>query len=272
MLLFVTMDSLAKYLTQSYPVAQVVWARYFFHMSFLVLLFNRRIPTLLRSRRLPLQLGRSTLLVATTVLFFFAVSEMALVNASAIMLTAPMLVTILSVFLLDEQVGVRRSLAIVIGFGGALVILRPGSELFQLWALFPLGAAVLYAFYQVTTRMLSKSDGPLTTLLYTALVGTLLSSLIVPVYWLTPDLKGWTIMVSLGFFGGVSQFCLIKAFQAAPASSVAPFSYSNMIWATLFGYIIFDDLPDFWTVIGAVILISSGLYIFHREHLRKAAN
>ncbi|MGO1118789.1 DMT family transporter [Rhodovibrionaceae bacterium A322] len=272
MLLFVSMDSLAKYLTQDYPVTQVVWARYFFHMALLVVLFNRRIPSLLRSQRLGLQLIRSCILVGTTIFFFFGISGMPLVDASAIMLISPMLVTVLSVVILREQVGIRRSLAIFVGFIGAVITLKPGSDLFQLWAFFPLAAACLYSFYQITTRMLSRSDGPITTLLYTALVGMILTSIAAPFDWITPDLKGWLIMAAMGSLGGVSQFCLIKAFEAAPASSVVPFTYSNMIWATLFGFLVFGDLPDLWTIVGTVILVSSGLYIFHREHIRKISS
>ena len=264
--LFVTMDGLAKWLTQSYPVPQVIWARYAFHFGLLALFLNWRLVATLRTRNLKLQIGRSLLLVATTTLFFFGISQVQLATASALMFVAPLLVTLLSIPLLKEQVGPRRLASVAVGFLGALVILRPGDELFDLAALLPLGAACTYAVYQIATRVLSAVDAPLTTLVYTALVGAVLSSLVVPFVWQTPDLLGWGVMLAVGGFGAVSQFCLIKAFQAAPASTVTPFGYSAILWATLYGWLLFAELPDSWTLIGAAVIVASGLYIWHREH------
>ncbi len=270
--LFVTMDGLAKWLTQSYPVPQVIWARYVFHFALLALFLNWRLLPTLRSRNLKLQIGRSLLLVVTTTLFFFGISQVQLATASALMLVAPLLVTLLSIPLLKEQVGPRRLASVAVGFLGALVILRPGGELFDLAALLPLAAACTYALYQITTRMLSAVDTPLTTLVYTALVGALLSTMVVLFVWRTPDTLGWVVMIATGGLGAVSQFCLIKAFQAAPASTVTPFGYSAILWATLYGWLLFGDLPDSWTLIGAAIIVASGLYVWHREHRRAASS
>jgi drug/metabolite transporter (DMT)-like permease len=264
--LFVSMDALAKWLTQSYPVPQVIWARYAFHFLLLAAFLNLRLPGLLRSANLKLQVARSLLLVMTTTLFFFAISQVPLATASALMYVAPLIVTLLSIPLLKERVGPRRLTSVAVGFCGALVILRPGAEVFEPAALLPLAAACLYAMYQITTRMLSAVDRPLTTLLYTALVGAALSSLAVPVFWQAPDPLGWGVMVAVGGLGALSQFCLIKAFQAAPASTVAPFSYSSILWATLYGWLLFADFPDAFTLLGAGIIVGSGLYIWHREH------
>ncbi len=264
--LFVSMDGLAKWLTQSYPVPQVIWARYAFHFLLLALFLNRRLVVTLRSRRLKLQIGRSLLLVGTTTLFFFGISQVQLATASSLMFVAPLIVTLLSVPLLGERVGPRRLASVAVGFLGALVILRPGAELFQPAALLPLAAACAYAFYQITTRMLSAVDAPLTTLAYTALVGALLSSLAVPFFWEAPDLLGWAVMLAMGGFGALSQFGLIKAFQAAPASVVSPFGYVSILWATFYGWLLFDDLPSLWTLVGAAVVVASGLYIWHREH------
>lgn len=269
MLLFVSMDTAAKQLTQSYPVLQVVWARYLFHALLLALYLNRRIPGLMRTQRLGIQLFRSLLLLITTLLFFTGISLIPLADASAIMFVAPIIVTALSMPLLKERVGPRRWAGIVIGFIGALIIIRPGGDTLQLAALLPFGAACCYAIYQIITRSLSHSDPPLTTLAYTALVGAVVMCLAVPFDWRTPDTTGWLLMILVGFLGGVSQFTLIKAFQAAPAATVTPFSYSSLVWATLFGFLVFGDLPDRWTIVGAIVIAASGLYIFHRENLRK---
>jgi len=268
-LLFVSMDTTAKYLTQSYPVPQVVWARYVFHVLLVCLLLNRRVPHLLRSRRLGLQILRSLLLVVTTGCFVGALSLMPLADASAVLLVAPLIVTGLSVPLLGEPVGIRRWCAVGVGFLGALIIVRPGGDLFGWAALLPLLAALLYAIYQIATRLLSRSDGPGTTVLCTGLVGAVVASGIVPWCWIAPDMEGLALMTLLGTLGGISQFGLIKAFQAAPAAIVSPFGYSNMIWATLLGLLIFGDFPHWSTLVGAGVLIASGLYVWYRERVRE---
>lgn len=268
MSLFVSMDALAKWLMQSYPVPQVIWARYVFHFLLLAVFLNLRLPRLLRSANPRLQVGRALLLVVTTTLFFFAISQVELATASALMYVAPLIVTLLSIPLLGERVGPRRLASVAVGLLGALVILRPGAEVFELAALLPLAAACTYAVYQITTRMLSAVDPPLTTLLYTALIGALLASALVPFFWQAPEPLAWAVMVATGGLGALSQYCLIKAFQAAPASTVTPFTYSSILWATLYGWLLFGELPDLWTLVGAGIVVVSGLYILHREHVR----
>lgn len=263
--LFVSMDTVAKWLTQHYPVPQVIWARYVFHFLLLAVFLNVRLPRLLRSAKPKLQVLRSLMLVFTTTLFFFGISQIPLATASALMYTAPLLVTVLSIPLLGESVGPRRLASVAVGFLGALVILRPGADAFEPAALLPLAAAGAYAMYQLTTRMLSAVDAPLTTLLYTALVGAVLATPVVPFVWQAPDALGWALMVAVGGLGAISQFCLIKAFQAAPASVVTPFGYSSVLWATLYGFLVFGDLPDGFTILGAGIVVASGLYIWHRE-------
>lgn len=270
-LLFVSMDSLAKQLSQSYPVPQVVWARYVFHVLLLALYLRGRVPGMMRTGRLGLQLLRSVFLLGATGMFFTALSFIPLAEASAIMFVAPILVTALSLPLLDEHVGPRRWASVVVGFGGALIIIRPGGEAMDPAALFALGAAGSYAFYQITTRQLAHSDRPLTTLAYSALIGALASSVAVPFFWVAPDPAGWLAMVGLGLFGGIGHFALIKAFESAPAATVTPFGYAALLWATLFGFVIFGDLPDLWTVVGAAIIAASGLYIFHRERAARGS-
>ena len=270
-LMFVTLDALAKQLSQSYPVLQVVWARYVFHALLIVVWLRRRLPGSLRSERPVLQLLRSLLILVTTGVFFSALRFMPLADASAVMFVAPLIVTALSLPLLGEYVGPRRWASVVVGFAGALIVIRPGGGALGPVALLPLAAACGYALYQITTRILSRSDQALTTLAYTALVGTLATSAAVPFVWVTPAPADWLAMVALGVFGGLGHFALIKALSSAPAAMVTPFGYTSLLWATAFGYVMFGDLPDRWTVIGALIIAGSGLYIFHREQLRKSA-
>lgn len=267
-ILFASIDATAKHLVQTYPVPQVVWARYSFHMLFLILLLRGRIPEVIVTRRLGIQLLRSLLLLTTTVLFFTGLSFVPLAEASSIMFAAPIIVTLLSVPLLGEQVGRHRWAGVLVGFGGVLVILRPGADMMAIALLLPFSAAWVYAFYQITTRMLSHTDGPLTTLTYTALVGTLMVSAIVPFYWKVPDMSGWCLMALIGFLGGFGHFSLIKAFQFSEASTITPFGYTQLIWATLYGIALFGEYPDSTTLIGAAIIVCSGLYIFHREKIR----
>ncbi len=265
---FVAMDSLAKHLTQSYPIAQVVWARYAFHFQLLALVLGPRLRRTMHTRRLGLQCLRSLLLLGATSLFFAALSFIPLADATAIMFVAPIVVTALAMPLLGERVGPHRWASVVVGFLGALVIIRPGTEAMDPAALLALCAASCYALYQIATRRLSATEVPLTTLAYTALIGVLATSALMPFLWLPPAPMHWFAMIGLGLLGGIGHFALIKAFQFAPAATVTPFGYSNLIWAVLFGYLIFGDLPDGWTVSGALVIAGSGLYIAHRERMR----
>ncbi len=259
------MDATAKYLTQFYPVLQIVWARYTFQAVVVVLALAPRLPALARTQRLGVQLARSAMLLGATVTFLFGLQNMPLTEASTILFLAPLIVTALSVPLLREQVGPRRWIAVCAGFAGALIIIRPGGEAFNLWAVFPMGTAFLYALYMVTTRHLSRTDSTLTTLVYTASVGALVMSVIVPFVWVPLDTKGWLLLIMLGSMGGANHFALIRAFRAAAAGVVSPFEYSRLIWATLFGYTLFGNLPDGWTVLGAAVIVGAGLYIYRRE-------
>jgi len=268
MLLFVSMDACAKFLTQSMHVLEVVWGRYFFHLLILMILLAPRLKTLMTTSHIRLQLSRSLLLLMTTACFFTGLGYIPMADASSIMLTSPIVVTALSMPILKEKVGLRRWASIVIGFIGALIIIRPGTGMMQPAALFPITAAILYGFFQISTRFLSHSEPVLTSLLYSALIGTILTTLALPFFWQMPTTSEWLIMISMGMFGGAGQFTLIKSLTIAPAATVAPFNYTNLIWATLFGFVIFGDLPDRWTITGAVIIVASGLYIFHREHIR----
>ncbi len=265
--LFVVMDATAKYLSSEYPVAQIVWARYVFHLLTLPMIVGRGSwLAVVRTRRLGLQLLRSLLLLGATFFFFLAVKYIPLATATSIGFVGPLFVTALSVPLLGEKVGPRRWAAVVFGFGAVLVIIRPGAEVLHWAVVLPLLVAACFAFYQITTRILSRSDGSITTLFYSGTVGAVVMTLLLPFQeWQAPTAGGWAIMACLGLTGSIGHLVMIRAFTVAPASSLAPFSYLQLVWATLLGFAAFADLPDLWTLIGALMLAASGLYVLYRE-------
>lgn len=268
--LFTSLDATAKYLTQSYPVEQVVWARFFFHMAVLVVWLRGAFALYLRTGALWLQVLRSALMLITNVLFFFAVRTLPLADVVAVMFIGPLLVTALSSPLLGEYVGPRRWTAVVIGFIGALVIVRPGSGVVDGVALLPLLAAFTNALYTITTRRVSTVDPMMTTLVFTGLLGAIVSTAAMPLVWVTPDLPGWTLMVLAGVLGAFGHLAFIRALGKSSPATLAPFSYTVLVWSTGYGYLVFGDLPDMWTGVGAAIIVASGLYVFHRERVRGA--
>lgn len=266
--LFTSLDATAKYLSQDYPVPQVLWARFAFHLVFVAVFLGVRLSVTLRSQRMGLQLTRSLLMLITTGMFFFAMSELPLADVIAIMFVGPLFVTALSVPLLRDYVGPRRWTAVGIGFLGALVIVRPGSGIMQGLAILPVLAAFSHALYTITTRQLANHDLPMTTLFYTAALGAVATSTLVPFFWVTPDVSGWLLMALVGFFGAAGHLTLIKALGYASPVVVAPLSYVSLIWSIGFGFALFGDLPDTTTLLGAALIAASGMYVFHRERVR----
>ena len=264
-LFFVMIDTCAKQLSQTLPVTDVVWARFFFHLLVVLALLRGRTARFAHTRRPVLQIFRSAMLLTTTFLFFIGIRQIELAMASSIMFLSPILITALSVPLLGERIGIRRVFGVLAGLTGALIIVRPGLGAVPMAALYFVAAACTNALYQLTTRMLREADDAYTTLLYTALVGTVLASLAVPAEWVQPTNVEWGLMVVMGTCGAFGHFTLIRAFQSAPPSALMPFAYSGLIWATVFGYLVFATLPDGYTILGAVIIAASGFYIFHRE-------
>jgi len=261
----------AKYLSAEYPVAQVVWARYFFHLAVLLpLVLWRYGPRALVPARFRLQLFRGTLLVADSFLFFGALALIPLADTLALTFVAPLMLTALSALVLGERVGVRRWSAVAIGFAGTLIIVRPGFAAFEPGAVLALGAGVAYAIYQLLTRKLAGSAPPLVTLGYTALVGTLVMTAALPAYWVTPSPTDLALMVGMGATAAVAHFLIISAFERAQASLLAPFNYCEMIGAVAIGYLVFGDFPDSWTWLGVLVLIGSGVYISLRERRVRA--
>ena len=266
---FIALDSVAKQLLNSVamPLVEVVWGRFFFHavigIAAVAVLWRRRVA----SRAPRLQLVRSGLLFLTTVLFNAGLLTVPLATATAIMFLAPIMLTALSVPFLGEHVGPRRWLGVAAGFIGAVIIIRPGTEGFDHGGMFLLGAALTNSAYQLITRRVAAYDHPQTTFLYTALAGAVLSSIAVPFVWEPPVFSAWVLLVTMGVLGGVGHLFLIFAFDKAPAAVIAPFTYSALIWASIAGYVFFNEVPDLWTIIGASIITASGLYIFHRERI-----
>jgi len=262
----------AKYLSADYPVAQVVWARYFFHLAVLLppVLWRYGVRVLVPPR-FRLQLLRGTLLVADTFLFFAALALIPLADTLALTFVAPLILTALSALALGEQVGLRRWSAVAVGFVGTLIIVRPGFAAFEPGALLAIGAGMAYAVYQLLTRKLAGSAPPLVTLGYTALVGTLVMTAALPAYWVTPSLVDFALMVGMGATAAVAHFLIISAFERAQASLLAPFNYCEMIGAVTIGYLVFGDFPDSWTWLGVLILVASGIYISWRERRVRAA-
>jgi drug/metabolite transporter (DMT)-like permease len=268
MALFVTTDTCAKIALRSYPASEVVWVRFVFHLPVVLLALARGAD--LRTRRPGLQLLRSMFQVASTAFFFLAIQWLPLPTAFAIILVQPLLLTALSVPFLGERVGPRRWTAVALGFIGALIVVRPGPTM-DWSAILALGTAFSSAGYQIVTRRVAAIDSPAASLFYTAAFGAAVASAIVPFEWRTPPLADWPFLVAIGLMAGLGHLLLIEAFARAPASILAPFTYSQLVWATLLGFLVFGDVPDAPTLIGATIIVGSGLYVFYRERAAQAS-
>jgi drug/metabolite transporter (DMT)-like permease len=266
-----SMDAMSKELTTRYDTFQVIWARYLGQTVLVFLLAAPRLRTVLRTRFPKLQAARSALMFGATICGFSAFAVMPLADATAIFETAPLIVTALAALILREQVGPRRWTAVVVGFVGALVIVRPGASAFAPEALLPLGAASCYAGYAIATRYVGQDESPWTAFIYSALFGSIVASLFVPLVWTTPSAQDAGVMALLGLLGAAGHFCVILAFRATAASVLAPLSYFGLLFATVYGFAWFGDLPDLWTVSGALIIVGSGLYVWRRERVREGA-
>jgi drug/metabolite transporter (DMT)-like permease len=255
------------------PVLEIAWGRYLFHLAVLPLfLGGQTLRSSFRSTRPGLQILRSSFLLGSTVFFFLAVKYIPLADATAIGFVSPLLVTGLSVPILGEHVGVRRWIAVIIGFASVLLIIRPGFGMVH-WAMsLPVLTATCFSLYQITTRILSRSDRTHTTYFFSATVGLAVTTACLPSLWVTPDFWGWVSLIFLGSAGGFSHYLLIRAFAIAPASLLAPFAYVQLIWSITIGYLWFGDFPDLWTIGGGVIICLSGLYVLYRERRVRAGS
>ena len=262
--LFVCQDSTSRILLRSYPATEIAFARYLVHMVLVTLVLAWRDPRLMISRRPILQILRSGFLLGATLFAMLALKVMPLVDFSAIVWVAPVLVAALSVFMLNEKVSPGVWTSVVAGLIGVWVIVgRPGMD-FSFSMLFPFLAALANALYQITTRLLHGADLSLTTLFYTALAGVLFCGGFLPFAAVVPNFAGGSLMFFLGLLGVASHFCLIRAFAAAPANIVAPFGYTALLWAILFSLLIFGEIPSLRTLFGAALIVGAGLFIFLR--------
>ena len=264
------MDGFAKYLSSTLPVLQITWSRYFFTVVIalpIMLIFFRK--NLTWTEQPKLQLIRGLLLFCANVLFFYSISIISLSKALTLAFIAPLIVTILSPVLLGEKVGLRRWAAVIIGFIGSLIVIRPGFVEINLASIAALGTGVLYGFYLIVTRKLHNSDHPLLTLLLTGIVGAILGTMIVPTVWVQPTITEWYMMFAIGFFASIGHLFLILSLKYADASKLAPFSYFEIVTNIIIGYFFFNQFPDYWHFLGLCIIISSGIYILRREMQNK---
>ncbi len=266
--LFSVSDATAKVLSAHLPVVEIAWLRYVIFVLVAGVLVRRARPRAVWPRSSALQVTRGVCLVASSLLFIFGLRRLPLAEASTISFVSPVLTTMLSVPLLGEQVGVRRWAAVVAGLAGVVVVMRPGLAGFQPAALFPLGSALCWALALVITRRMADVERPSTTVLWSAGVGALVLSLLLPfdARWPTPGQMGLAVM--LGLLASVGQSIVVVAYRHAPASVLAPFSYAQLVWAGFAGWLVFGNLPDRWTLVGAAIIAASGVYTAHRERMR----
>jgi drug/metabolite transporter (DMT)-like permease len=268
--MFALLNAAVKYLSHDVSMLLLLWARTAAHLAFVVAVFGPGRGRGLFATRDPVsQLVRSVMLLGSTAFNFAALRHIGLATAATINFTSPLIVALLAAPLLGERVGARRWAAVGIGFVGVLVVVQPGADIAQLGALFSLGTAACYALYQLLTRRVAATDPPETTVGYSALVGTAIMSVIVP---LAPASRpaAWQglLMLSMGLTGGIGHYCVARAYLWAPASVVSPFNYIQLLGAAATGYLIFGDVPGPALWVGAALIVGSGLFVAYAESRR----
>lgn len=263
-LLFTLMDAAAKTLGTRYHTGLVVWARFAVNAALLALVFRARLPVLAKSRQPGLQLLRGLTQVATVTLFFLSIRYIGLAEAAALTDINPVLITLGAALFLGERFGVRRLAGIAVAFCGAMIILRPGAGVMHPAALLALAAAFTYAAGALLTRVV-RADSVATSMLWSAFIGTALSSLALPFVWQPVAAGDLWLFAAMGLLGTVAQGLLIRAFTTAEASALAPFGYVGLVFSGVWGFAFFGQLPDRWSVLGAVVIVAAGLYVWHRE-------
>lgn len=262
-------DIASKYLAVTLPALQISWMRYgTFAMLMLITVCFMGGFRELRTRRPGMQLLRAVGVTISSILFISGLRDLPMADATATSFVSPLFVTALSIPILGEIVGWRRWLATVVGLIGVLIVVRPGGEGFHLASLFVLSSALFWALSLIVTRMMSRTETPVVTLTCSATIGFLMLSLMVPFSWHELEPDAILIGIFIGVISTIGHWFLILAFRHADASLLAPFAYAQLIWASLFGYLVFAALPDLWTYVGAAIIAASGLYTAHRERLK----
>ena len=266
-MVFSTMDTIGKQLTSVLPVLEIVWGRYFFQTLLMTgYLYRTSGTAFLRTRRPVLQWTRGAMLLTATLLMYFGLAHVPLGDATSVMFFSPIIITILSVIFLKETIGIHRIAAVIAGFCGVMLIVRPGASGTNPYLLLPLAAALANALYMLLTRQLAGSDEAPATQFNTTAVGTVLLTVLVIPVWVTPSLPTFGLMVLIGLVGSIGHFCLVTAFRHAPASLLSPFLYSQVLASSALSVLYFGDYIRLTTVIGTAVLIGSGLYIWWREN------
>ena len=268
---FASMDATAKYLMKEIGPAQTIWARYTVQALLVTVLILPKISIYGKTKYPKLQFVRSVALMMATTLFFFAFSRLGLAEASAIFNISPVLITLGAFLFLREQIGPRRVIGILVSLLGALIIIRPGSGVFTIYAILPLGAAIFYSAYSLATRFVGTDESPWTSLFYSAIFGAICYSIYIVFHWNPMSNNALLLTIIIGLFGTAGHICLIKALTLGEASLVAPFIYTNLLFTTIWGVVLFGNFPDFWTIAGALIIVAAGIYVWARDRAVRQA-
>lgn len=266
MLLFAVMDAMSKLLVRDYSVSEALWIRYMIFALFALLMARPHgIIRMARSAKPWLQTTRALLAVVEGATFVVAFQYLPLADTHAVAAASPLMVVAMSAPVLGERIGPHRWASVLAAFAGVMLIIRPGFTLIS-WPLFiPLLGAFLWAVYQIMVRFLARDDRPETTLLWSAFVGLAAVSLIAPWQFRVPDARAWVLLAAVGTLGSLAHYALIRALDYAEASAVQPHGYTLLVWAALMGWLVFGDVPGIWTILGACIVVLSGLYAWTQE-------
>ena len=264
-LLFTMMDAVAKGLLSRYPTPQVIWVRFTGQLIFVLLILRGRVGPILRTRFPWLHLARCTCQFGATGLFFTALGYIGLAEATALTDTNPVLITLGAAMFLGERLGPRRLLGVATAMLGAMIIIRPGFGVFIPAALLPVGAAICYTGNALITRFVGQNENAWTSMIYASVFGSVVLGGVQPFIWAAVQPGDWMLFGLMGALGTGAQLCLIRSFSMAEASAVAPFAYLGIVFAAIWGALIYNEYPDRWTIIGALVIIAAGLYVWHRE-------
>lgn len=266
-----TSDVTAKYLSATLPSIEITWIRF---LTFALIMMPAMVPGsplfALQTGRLSLHLLRGLTILGSSLFFISGLRFLPIAEASATGFVAPLLVTALSIVFLGERVGLRRWIATGVGLIGVLIILRPGTGAFHPAAFFPLVSALCWACTLIITRMMSGTERAVTVMAYSSIVGVVLLSGLVSSVWVTPTWHDIALGAFIGVASTLGQWIVVLAFRYADASVLAPFSYTQLLWVSILGFLIFGEVPDAWTVTGAGFIVASGLYTAHRERVRRS--
>lgn len=272
MLCFAGMDATSKFLVADYAVGQMMWIRCIILYLFAWFIVRRTgVRAALKTPRPGLQITRALLLVVESALFVFCFKYLPLADAHALASTSPLIVIALGVIFLGERAGAARWLAVVAGFAGVLLIIRPGFRDFDWPLLVVLVGAGMWASYQILTRLAARHDSADTSLIWSALIALIVTTFVAPIDWVWPTAGAWALIVGVAMIGSVANYALIKALDYAEAGALQPYSYTLLVWATLMGFVVFGDFPDFWTIVGAAIIVASSAYTWHHDRQVAAA-